>query len=63
MSFVCGLAFVLLVNVSAIRPAERSQGPFLQNVAQTQTLETSGTTGIPKWVTRIPENHFVGMSP
>lgn len=62
MSFAYGLAFILLVNVSAIRPVERTQGPFLQNTAETQTLETSGTMGIPKWVTRIPEDHFVGIS-
>jgi hypothetical protein len=62
MSFVCGLAFILLVNVSTIRPVERAQGSPGQNSAQPQTLETSGNTGIPIWVTRIPENHFVGIS-
>ena len=62
MSFVYGLAFALLVNISAIRPVDRTQEFPVEGARQAQTSEISGTTGIPKWVTRIPENHFVGIS-
>jgi hypothetical protein len=62
MSFVCGLAFILLVNVSAIRPVARTQESPVERAWQARTLEISGTTVTPKWVTRIPENHFVGIS-
>lgn len=62
MSLAYGLAFILLVNVSAIRPVDRAQEPPVQRTEQYKNLEASGTTGIPKWVTRIPENHFVGIS-
>ena len=62
MSFVCGLAFALLINVSAIRPVDHTQESPVGREGRAWTLEISGTTGMPKWVTRIPENHFVGIS-
>ena len=62
MSLAYGLAFILLVNVSAIRPVDRAQAPPVQRTEQHKNLEASETTGIPKWVTRIPESHFVGIS-
>ena len=62
MSLAYGLAFILLVNISAIRPVDRAQEPLIQRTEQYKNLEASEAMGIPKWVTRIPERHFVGIS-
>jgi hypothetical protein len=62
MTFVCSLAFILLVNVSAIKPIYRAHESPTQTTGQPRNLKISGTTDIPKWVTHIPESHFMGIS-
>ncbi len=62
MTFVCGLAFMLLVNVSAIKPVGRPAEASFQKIPEARNLLLPKTTNIPYWVTRTPENHFVGIS-
>ena len=62
MDFLIVLAFRVLISVSLIAPVTCDQGPPPPKATQTLRVVASEPTGIPHWVTRIPENCFVGIS-
>lgn len=62
MELLYGLIFNLLVKALWDKPANCHSGPPPSRPAPTQVVEASPSIEIPGWVTRTPEDCFVGIS-
>ena len=62
MDFLIGLVLHVLVNVSAIKPVHPGQEAYPPKAKQTMAARITRSKAIPRWVTKIPDGCFVGVS-